>query len=256
MLTLEFPAGALSAKSVLYNASANPEQSPYYISPSHPELRAAGGAHSSPHGQDPLNTRGRNHGQLNGPSVLQPLVQSNRAHSPRAQRSNGDIASRAPAGALERRPSASYGHHRQTSIVHGMTHHSRNPSLTNSSSLNHRSPQLVANNVSHTGAGSESSYLNTSIADSSDIHFNGSSSGTLSGSLHSFPSDVKFFFEGGETNDLGENAITQKRIDRKQSAKHRRDHNRSQSKHQNLPEQPSVGEYAMNHIFESVSESL
>ena len=246
-------AGALSANSVPYNANASPEQSPYHVSPSHPELRAAGGAHSSPHGRDTSNTRGRKQGQLNGPSTLQPLTQSGRALSPRTPRNNGDAAPRAPAGALERRPSATYGHHRQASIVHGVSHHSRNPSFTNSS-LNHRSPQPVAINVPLAGVGFEASSLNTSIVDSSDIHFNGSSSSTFNGSLSSYASTSTLGNRDlREMSDTAENSITQKRIDRKQSGKTRHDHSRSQSKHQNQPEQTSVGEYALHHLFHSVS---
>ena len=54
--------------------------------------------------------------------------------------------------------------------------------------------------------------------------------------------------------DLGGGTLTQRRLDRTQSIKARRGHDpqRSQSRHNQ--EQKSVGEYALHHLFNKVSE--
>ncbi|KAJ6164695.1 hypothetical protein N7470_003367 [Penicillium chermesinum] len=77
-------------------------------------------------------------------SALAPAIPSRRGHS---GSKSPDVSTGRPAGydvGLERRPSNSYGHHRQTSIVHGMQH-SRNTSIAGStSSTSPLSPELIA----------------------------------------------------------------------------------------------------------------
>ena len=67
--------------------------------------------------------------------------------------------------------------------------------------------------------------------------------------MHSFSSTTTLNPEHNPSNG-GENFITQKRIEQIKEGKPRRDHHRSQSKHQQ-PEQRSVGEYALHHLFNS-----
>lgn len=74
----------------------------------------------------------------------------------------------------------------------------------------------------------------------------------LNTSVHSSSTSTS----GGEreTGEANNTVIPQVRIDRKHSIKGRRTHahHRSQSKQQHMPEQKTVGEYALQHLFDSV----
>ncbi|KAJ5982970.1 hypothetical protein N7481_005069 [Penicillium waksmanii] len=105
------------------------------------EWRATRTAQSTPmHSRESSAVRGR----AADPSTLAPTIQTRRGHS---GSKSPDVSTGRPAGydvGLERRPSNSYGHHRQTSIVHGMQH-SRNPSMAGSTaSASPLSPELIA----------------------------------------------------------------------------------------------------------------
>ena len=189
---------------------------------------------------------------MNGVATLQPQGQaSGRALSPRSQ-PGWDPSVRPSAssnGDLQRRPSADYGHNRKTSIVHGVPQHSRNTSFTNSPTQNHRSPQLPWNGSFQTGAAVETLGFSVSSPDTPDSHNSPSPSSTTHGSMHSFSSTTTLIPDHITSNG-GDNFITQKRIEQIKEGKPRRDHNRSHSKNQQ-PEQRSVGEYALHHLFNS-----
>ena len=248
-----YAAGAQSARGWQHNTLTNPEPAPYQVSSFQSDLRTPTGAQNSPHGRELPTPRGRGPGPSNG--ALTPLPQSQfqtsaRAPSPRVQLSNGDSATRPPLGTLDRRPSASYGHHRQTSIVHGVAQHSRNPSSTNSSNSTHRNPQCVANGTVPMLLDQEILSPNVKTIESSDIHLNTTLASAVNSSMQNAPANST---SPGDWNviDAGNSALTQKRVDRMHSGKIRRDHSRSQSKHQ--PEQTAISEYALHHLFNSVS---
>lgn len=183
---------------------------------------------------------------------FQPQLQSSsRAPSPRVQPSNGDGVTRPLVGTSERKPSVSYGHHRQTSIVHGVAQHSRNPSSTNLSTPTHRNPQPSVNGTLQTGMGPEILTPNPMTVESPDLHLKTSPPGNLNSSVKSPGANLAL---PGDRNviDAGDNTLTLKRVDRMQSGKTRRDHSRSRSKPQ--PEQISISEYALHHLFNSVSK--
>ncbi|KAK5136574.1 hypothetical protein LTR08_002588 [Meristemomyces frigidus] len=134
---------------------------------------------------------------------------------------------------VERKPSL-YGHHRQTSIVHGVQH-SRNPSLLASTNTSPLSPHKILNG-SH-----ENIALNGGI---------GLKKSTSMSTLHSAapsstaPSVSRSF---GDTT-------TQRRPERMHSGRVKRshEHNRSHSRPLGAQQElKTVGEYALHHLFTS-----
>ena len=177
-----------------------------------------------------------------------------RAASPRAQIPVGTGQD----GSLDRKPSLSYGHHRNTSIVHGIQH-SRNASLA-SPLASPLSPALIA---AAGGGGHGMDALTMSPDGSVDMspssiftsHTNGSlrsltSNSTFDGST---PNSEKASFDGSVSTVTAGTA--HRRPERMHSSKTRRghDHHRSQSRHPHpqIPEQKTVGEYAIHHLFNS-----
>ncbi|KAL9104464.1 MAG: hypothetical protein Q9187_008899, partial [Circinaria calcarea] len=243
-------AGAQSARGWQPNVSTNPDQASYQLPSFQSDLRIAGDAQNN-HGRDPPALRGRGVGAPNGALTLsfQPQLQSSsRAPSPRVQPSNGDGGTLPLVGTSERKPSVSYGHHRQTSIVHGVAQHSRNPSSTNLSTPAHRNQQSSANDMLQTGMRPEILSPNAMTVESPDLHINTPPCSHVNSSL---TSPVSTLALPGDRNiiDTGDNTLTQKRVDRIQSGKARREHSRSRSKPQ--PEQISISEYALHHLFNS-----
>lgn len=161
---------------------------------------------------------------------------------------------RSPAGVssgLERRPSATHAHYRQTSRAQPIYQHSRNTSYVNSPATSPLSPQLNGPGSLNVGPTPEFSSL-TMIhrgtperrpSDSPSVTSNRSSTSTLVGDQ-----------DAGDTSNT---VLGQKRVDRTHSAKGRRGHghHRSKSK-QSIQEQKTVGEYALHHLFHLVSSSI
>lgn len=138
--------------------------------------------------------------------------------------------------------SAIYGHHRQTSIVHGIQH-SRNGSVasTTSSPL---SPQLIA----AAGAGFDRPDMHSVAARlENDAGLLARPSLSHEGP-NGFPLD-----RAASTGDLALHGATQRRPERRQS-KPRREHSQrpSHSAKANRDEQKTVGEYALHVLFTSV----
>lgn len=186
-------------------------------------------APSLPPSREPSVTRGR------------ALTASGRALSPRSQtpvvvvpRSNPS-----PEGGLDRKASLSYGHHRQTSVIHGIQH-SRNTSFVNSPATSPLSPQVIAAaNALPDGLTMsqedlrESSPANGTVPQQSGFNTNG-------GSTLGAPGDASF--------------AAGRRPERGQSGKAKHNHHRSQSRHpHHTQELKTVGEYALHHLFNSVS---
>ncbi|KAH7068778.1 cell morphogenesis N-terminal-domain-containing protein [Paraphoma chrysanthemicola] len=172
--------------------------------------------------REPSQTRGR------------ALTASSRTRSPRSQTPavvvpSGNSSPDRTLGSLERKPSGSYAHNRNTSIVHGIQH-SRNTSFVNSPATSPLSPQAIA------AAGA-----------------------TLDGSVMSQESIVEAFAANGThpaatANDA---SAPQRKPERAPSARSTRkghNHHRSQSRHhagQHAHELKTVGEYALHHLFNS-----
>ncbi|KAH9827858.1 TAO3-Transcriptional Activator of OCH1, partial [Teratosphaeria destructans] len=135
---------------------------------------------------------------------------------------------------VERKPSL-YGHHRQTSIVHGVQH-SRNPSLLSSATTSPLSPHKILSN----GSPDPSAPNGTAALKKSP---------SMS-TLHSSPVNGN----GLPPNRSFDNAGAAKRPERMHSGRVKRthEHHRSQSRaHVQQPELKTVGEYALHHLFTS-----
>ena len=135
---------------------------------------------------------------------------------------------------LERKPSNSYGHHRQTSIVHGVQH-SRNTS--HAAPPNPLSPELIAS-MGRNGP-SDSDYAGLDMfapGTSGSNHASPNALGTLDGSGKENVST------GSPANPL------HRRMNSTGKPRLERSHSRSQSK---PSESKTVGEYALHHLFNS-----
>ena len=147
----------------------------------------------------------------------------------------------------------SYGHHRQTSIVNGVQH-SRNVSFANSPATSPLSPQWMTAGGGGTG-GFEPPYTVSEDAE----EFSSTSSQTLTQSGASWSTTsipLSSPASNAEHQSLSNAEPTQKRPERVQSTgKGKRDapHNRSNSVHPQHQELKAVGEYALHHLFNSVS---
>lgn len=180
-------------------------------------------------------------------STLAPTLQTRRGHS---GSKSPDVSAGRPAGydvGLERRPSNSYGHHRQTSIVHGMQH-SRNTSMAGSTtSASPLSPELIA---SLGRGGFDEAGLPTKL-DQLDSHTNFQTSAGMAtshgaqGTLSTIQdNDIDDVLKGSPAS------ITHKRMNSGGMARRERSHSRSHSKHHT--DSKTVGEYALHHLFNSV----
>ncbi|GAB1728342.1 hypothetical protein NU195Hw_g2736t1 [Hortaea werneckii] len=128
-----------------------------------------------------------------------------------------------------------YGHHRQTSIVHGMQH-SRNPSLLASANTSPLSPHKIMSN------GSQDSLPASNVG---SLKKSPSTSTLHSSSANPAALPVNRSFDSG--------AAGPRRPERMHSGKVKRSHERqrSLSRPQMQPELKTVGEYALHHLFTS-----
>ena len=186
-------------------------------------------------------------GRVADPPTLAPTLQARRGHS---GSKSPDVSTGRPAGydvGLERRPSNSYGHHRQTSIVHGMQH-SRNPSMAGSTaSASPLSPELIAS----LGRGASFDEPGPTRLDSLDTHPNYSSpAGAFIN--HGQPGSLSTIQDNDIANGMNGSpvSVAHKRINSGGTSRRDRSHSRSHSKHHS--ESKTVGEYALHHLFNSV----
>lgn len=147
-------------------------------------------------------------------------------------------------GALDRKPSVSYGHHRQTSIVHGVQH-SRNASLATTHVSSPLSPNLVVEQ------GAPHSGRDQLQDDGPDFNFHPGLSSDGNG-----PQNLGSMGDRGALLSNSDSSTTRK-LDRMHSGKARRDHghHHSHSRHHQT-EVKTVGEYALYHLFNSVSITI
>jgi hypothetical protein len=133
-----------------------------------------------------------------------------------------------------------YGHHRQTSIVHGIPH-SRSGSAASSTS-SPLSPQMIA------AAGGTTPDISSMGRVEIDA---GSPLSNMSG--NSFSTATTLVSTAATENSAG--SITQKRVERMHSGRTRREHghHHSHSRHHHKEDTKTVGEYALHVLFTSVS---
>ncbi|KAK3053650.1 Cell morphogenesis protein PAG1 [Extremus antarcticus] len=143
---------------------------------------------------------------------------------------------------IERKPSVTYGHHRNTSVVNGAVQHSRNPSLLSTTNVSPLSPQKA---------------MAKSAGPDGPTH--GPTHGSVA-SLKKSPSMSTLHSSKVNGSTLSvhgnlERAESQRRVERMHSQRVRRDgeHQRSHSRMQTLPgsESQTVGELALHHMFTS-----
>ncbi|KAJ6099471.1 hypothetical protein N7467_001006 [Penicillium canescens] len=205
-----------------------------------PADRRARTAQSTPmHSRESSAVRGR----AADPSTLAPTLTRRGISGSKSP----DVSAGRPTGyeGLERRPSNSYGHHRQTSIVHGVQH-SRNPSMAGSTaSTSPLSPELIAS----LGRGAFDEATLPAKFDPLDSHSGYSTpSGMAAG--HGLPPTLSTIQDNDtESMDANPANLVHKRMNSGGKTRRERSHSRSHSKHHS--DSKTVGEYALHHLFNS-----
>ncbi len=250
--TLFFAAGAPLGNARLYVPSNGPNPPTYYSSPPQSESNGFDVPRGVPQAQDRSTSRGRIPELFNMNTSTFQTPQAVQTHSPRSQSSAA--SARSPAslnnGGIERRTSVAHGHYRQGSKLQGPYQHSRNASFVNSPATSPLSPQVTGAAPVNPSLTPESSGLTMAYHGAPELRSIDSPSSTVNGSMHA--SSTSALVGDREVGDMTNVMLTQKRVDRTHSSRTRRDHShqRSQSRQQ---EQKTVGEYALHHLFNSVS---
>ena len=208
------------------------------------------------HPRDLTNTRGRGLVAANAAGSTFQTQQGAQASSARSQSTTPGSITRPSAGmngGLERRPSATYGHYRQTSNLTGVTQHSRNASFVTSPASSPLSPKTIASVATSSGSGHETPSLTMSHIDSSDRRPSDSPASATSASLHTYSSTATLIGDP-EFVETTNAALIQRNADRTHSVRARREHShhRGHSKHHHPQELKTVGEFALHHLFNSV----
>lgn len=203
------------------------------------------------HSRDP--SRGRGPAPANGVSNIQ-TQQPGIALSPRSESSTGAVWSPASLDVgLERRPSVTQGHYRQTSRAQGTYLQARNTGFASSPAISPLGPETPSSATSNPGLPDISNHtmLHRGVSSRRTTE---STSSTANGSLHS--SSTSTLVGDQDLGDSSGGTLTQRRLDRTQSVKARRGHDPQRSQSRHGQEQKSVGEYALHHLFNKVSEQL
>ena len=198
-------------------------------------------------------SRGRGPAPANGVSNIQ-TPQPGIALSPRSQSSTGAVQSPASGDVgFERRPSVTQGHYRQASRAQGAFLQARNTGFVSSPATSPLSPETPSSAISIPALPDNSNHtmLHRGVSSRRPTE---STSSTVIGSLHS--STTSTLIADHDMGDLSGGALTQRRLDRTQSVKARRGHDPQRSQSRHGQEQKSVGEYALHHLFNKVSEQL
>jgi hypothetical protein len=159
---------------------------------------------------------------------------------------------------VERKPSlSSYGHHRKTSIVHGIQH-SRGPSY-NSASASPISPEIIASAGSGSMAGLSIApeTLFSSRTDEPDSLLKFTNNGS-NGSVHTQTSGLSTIQDDDELLSLGQTVTKRSNTAHKKmpsNSKLRREHSHSRAHSKHHQESKTAGEYALHHLFNSVCTS-
>lgn len=229
----------------------------FYTSSFTPDTDNVDGSPTSTYAHEPTGTRGRVAGPTNfiapeGQVQQNGFAASSRSHSRAgAARSPTDLNSE-----TESHSTAVHSHFRQASKAQGLYQHSRNTSYVNSPATSPLSPQANGSISVNAAAMTEFSSLTMIHHGAAERRHVDSPSSTLNGSSHN--SSTTTLGGDREAGDGNSPMIAQKKTDRTHSVKGRRGHahHRSQSKQPYSQEQKTVGEYALHHLFNSVSTSL
>lgn len=197
------------------------------------------------HTRDPSVTRGRPqqpiHSQSHGPNY----VPSSRSGSVQPHGTEPGLSSRSGSAAdigLQRRTSNNYGHHRQTSVIHGLQH-SRSPSFNSPSTASPLTPESSLSAPSYgrypnaSRRGQYSGAENTSTYISPVSPYQGHSQG------HSIDSLI----DG--TGSLADSTGSSQNRRRKDQSRPRRGHAYNPSSIHQPTEPRTPGEYALHHLF-------
>jgi hypothetical protein len=150
-------------------------------------------------------------------------------------------------GPLERRPSGNYGHHRQASVVHGNIQHSRNTSFSSTPTTSPLTPHTIAE-AGPTGQHAIDSRIMAEDEVGRLPSLTGSAATASKGHSPSTSFGERVGMESIQT-------AGHRRPERMYSGRTRKEHNhtRSQSRGLHPHQQVTVGEYALHHLFNSVS---
>lgn len=223
------------------------------MTPRNVSSQAVAGIHSrdssvsGPRGR-PLDTSGR------GLTTLQPQSRSRGQSQSKSPESNAGRSD----SVIERKPSlSSYGHHRKTSIVHGIQH-SRSPSYT-PTSAGPLSPEIIASagtgSMAGISLGSEHIFANRAEDSEPILKFpaNGNNGPAPPASGLSTIQDDDEHLTLGQTVTRSSSSVHKKIPS---NSKLRREHSHSRAHSKNHQEAKTVGEYALHHLFNSVSPKL
>lgn len=200
---------------------------------------------------DPSSARLTSHSRHSSNEKLSqppPSLSSPRIHGSQSRGAIGGVVERVERVVDPR--STTYGHHRQTSIVHGIQH-SRNGSLASSIS-SPLSPQLIA----AAGVGLDRPEMQSVAARlEADAVYASRAPSAMSGTTANSGS---FAMErAASASDAPTFGTTQRRMERRQSKSRRgHSHQHSHSSRHHKDEQKTVGEYALHVLFTSVSNQL
>ena len=236
----------------LFVPSNGPHQQPYYNSPPQAESNGFDAARATSQAQDRLASRGRIPDLFN---VNTSTFQTQQGIQTPSQRSHPSAASAwSPAsvsnGGMERKTSVTHGHYRQGSKFQGPYQHSRNASFVNSPVISPLSPQPTSATAANAGIASDFTSLTMIHHGAPELRAADAPLSSVNGSMHA--SSTLILAGDRDAGETTNTMLTQRRLDRTHSSKTRRDHShqRSQSRQQ---EQKTVGEYALHHLFNSVS---
>ena len=185
--------------------------------------------------------------KLSQPSLPPPSgsIASPRSHASQSRGGFGGTSERL----VDLKSPASYGHHRQTSIVHGIQH-SRNGSLASSSS-SPLSPRMIA------AAGAGFVGDRPGMPSMSRLDVESRPTTALSGTTVGAASMVAE--RSSSANDPSVLGVTQRNADRMHSRTrrdHSHHHSHSSRHHKEKVEQKTVGEYALHVLFTTVGARL
>ena len=228
-------------------------QQTFHAPSSPPEADKPDGPNGILQPQDSLGTRAKAIASNNPPAAGLQSLQHGSAMSSRSQAIVGAVGPPQDlSNGLEHRPQAAQSHYRHNSKAQGHYQHSRNTSYVNSPATSPLSPQnggsYSANGV---GAPEISSLTIVHHGTSNRRPIESPASTLIASSSHSSTSTL---IADREQGDGGATMNTQKKLDQGNSGKGRRghSHHRSQSKQQFMQEPTTVGEYALQHLFEAV----
>ncbi|ODH51169.1 hypothetical protein GX48_02594 [Paracoccidioides brasiliensis] len=205
--------------------------------------------HMISHIRDPSSTRGRPSDP--SPVSLQSLQPKSRlrarSHSKSPESAGARSAASLEGEVLERRPSNSYGHHRQASIVHGNIQHSRNASFGTSSAIaSLLGPEEIASMAF------ELSHLNDSTLNGKRdlVEYSSGYAGSGAPITCQIQSLSLATIQDSHGAEMSSDTPTQRKG--ASSGKSRRDHSHHPSHSvKQSQEAKTVGEYALHHLFNS-----